>query len=121
MIRVAKQHVAQDVLCNIDSQFEKAILSLKNSTHDARYLNELFTDSERLVLAKRLSLIMMLIEDYRWADIRDTLQVSKSTINTVAKDIDAGRYATIIAALKKERSRTALWKDLEYIVKGTRT
>jgi len=119
MVNVSADNLENDVRCNIEAQFEKTLLALKNNERDIAYLHELISDMERLALAKRLAMIMMLSEGCSWSNISDTLGVSRSSINEVSRGMKAGKYATILASIQKQRARASLWKDLEYIIRGT--
>jgi uncharacterized protein YerC len=81
-----------------------AHLVLKGSERDrARIARELFTSTERIMLAKRLALVCMLGEGYTFEDIQETLRMSPSTVGKVWKAMQKGKYQSVVSIVHKRK------------------
>jgi len=103
MTRVSKKALSPK---QIDKLFLHMNSSLtKLSTKDAdRFLSELLGTEERLMLAKRLTVIVMLVEGYSLYKVARTLNVSTATADKIRKRIEKGEYAHTLSILKKDKA-----------------
>lgn len=118
MIYVSKARLRKDVFQRISKQFYIAILDLKNTKSGARYLSELLTESEQLLLAKRLAVILMLDKNISWTHIQRTLDISRTTIARVQRQRRAGKFPTIATVLCTKKKRDAFWMDIEILLRA---
>lgn len=65
--------------------------------------NELFTSTEKIMLAKRLAIILLLAKNIPQHRIVETLNVSPSTVAKTSLGIEIGKYNTILKISKKEK------------------
>jgi len=72
--------------------------------------NELFTSTEKIMLAKRLAIILLLANNIPQHRITETLKVSPTTVAKASLGIEIGKYAAILKVSKKEKI------DLEKLV-----
>ena len=82
----------------------------KEKQHLDLVINELFTPIEKIMLAKRLAIILMLANNTPQHRIVDILKVSPSTVSKMSLKIEVGKYAIILKISKKEKT------DIEKIV-----
>jgi len=62
----------------------EAISQLKNKTEIQIFLTDLVTPTERIVLAKRLAIAVLLLKNTNYETIKDLIKVSGETISKVA-------------------------------------
>ncbi len=106
-------HVSNQKL-DSDTQIKlfKKLLKLLEATSAA---SELLTRTEKIMLAKRLAMIMMLSDDLPQHKISEILKVSPSTVARFSLRVESGQYKNIVKILHKPKI------DLEKIVWGILT
>ena len=65
--------------------------------------NELFTSTEKIMLAKRIAIILLLANHLPQHRIANVLKVSPSTIAKTSLGIEIGKYKYILKVSKKEK------------------
>ena len=93
--------------------FTKLVTTLEKAQREGRFafvINELLTDTEKIMLAKRLSVILMLSGKTPQHRIAEALMVSPSTVTRLSLDIQIGKYDSLLAISKTVKI------DLEKIV-----
>ena len=73
-------------------------------------MNELFTSTEKIMLAKRLAIVLMLASRTPQHRVVEILKVSPTTVVKTSLEIEIGKYKTILKISKKEKV------DIEKIV-----
>ena len=78
------------------------IAKLNTSKEVNDFLDDLLTDSEFVMIIRRLQIAKMLLEGYFYFKIRQALNVSYNTIKDVRSNLDKGRggYIKFIKDLK---------------------
>lgn len=117
MVYVSKQTLSRDTRTRLDKKLAETLVALKTLSGGTRFLSELLTPSEHLMLAKRLAAIFMLSEDISQYRIKQTLQLSSSTVARLAHTLDAGGFEHIVHTCHKKKDREILWRDLEKILR----
>ncbi|MEK7147933.1 MAG: Trp family transcriptional regulator [Patescibacteria group bacterium] len=93
--------------------FGKLITILARAQNEKRLaliLDELLTETEKIMLAKRLAVVLMLAGNTPQHRIAEALYVSPSTITRFSLGIEIGKYDLIQSISKKDRV------DLEKII-----
>lgn len=98
----------------IKDNFLRSILSGGSARRQA-ILGELLTQTEKIMLAKRLAMIVMLENDFSYYRISKTLKVSTSTLKRLHRHILAGSYRQILTSLTGNRA-DAIIRFLEKIL-----
>ena len=75
-------------------------------------MNELFTETEKIMLAKRLAIILMLSSRTPQHRIVEILKMSPTTVAKTSLGIEIGKYKSILKISNKEKT------NLEKIVWG---
>ena len=88
--------------------FYSAVTSLKDKNEVRAFFNDLLTREEKLMLAKRFQIIMMLKLGYLWEEINERIKVTNETIAIFRQKLDFGlggldKVAQRIIAIKKEK------------------
>jgi len=118
MTNISKQQLKPNHLKQLYVQLSKTITKLDTRTTNT-FLDELLGKEEKIMIAKRFAVIMMLIEGnsiYRTAQL---LHMSPSTVQQLQNNFTAGKYKNIEKILKKnEKNYEEFWKTLEIILRA---
>ncbi len=105
--------------------FINSIKNTKSSKDIVDFLNDLLSNSERNMFAKRVSIAFMLLENkYSYEEIIHTLKVSDGTvskINSILTTRGDGYRKTVGSLLVRKQIRNILSELLETIVPSKRT
>lgn len=95
MTHVSKKRLKKDVATELADQF-LTFLALATSKKEARILaNELLSQTERVMLAKRLAIVVLLVRGYSFTQIEESLGVTRQTSVRVWKEVKNGKYQHI--------------------------
>jgi len=83
MPQVSRVPVPRATEKKIRRAFVKALVGIDSEREMASYVFDLFTPTERVMLAKRLAIAALLIEGLSYREIAERLKVSTSTIGRV--------------------------------------
>ena len=94
--------------------FEKTFLGLKSAESARLLLGDLLTRTEKIMIAKRLAIAVLLAKGYDYRAIINTLNVSFTTINAVLKQeaIDGRGYKKAVDNVLKSESLDDLYSQL---------
>jgi uncharacterized protein YerC len=96
MAHVSTKRIKKKVADELADQF-LTFLALAKSKHEARILaHELFSQTERVMLAKRLAIVVLLVRGYSFSQIEEALGVTAQTVARVWKETKEGRYEHIM-------------------------
>jgi uncharacterized protein YerC len=118
MPRISRSHLSKNQLNDVNQHFLYLISSLANTKDVEAFLEEFLTTEEKVMLAKRLVLFMMLAKEYPEDSIKNILHFSHETIRTYKNNFvfkSASFHANIQKLIKKERSKQ-FFKKLEKIL-----
>ncbi|HEY9586258.1 MAG TPA: hypothetical protein VJJ27_01280 [Candidatus Paceibacterota bacterium] len=91
----------------------------KTIIHNPGILEEILTNVEKIMLAKRLAIICLLSEnEMGFLKIRFGLGVSPSTIVRFEREIDSGIYRKTINFYTKMKNKKQFWELTEKILRG---
>lgn len=76
----------------------------QNKEHLSLVVNELFTPTEKIMLAKRIAVILMLDNNIPHHRITELLKMSPTTVVKVSLGIEQGKYDTILEISKREKT-----------------
>lgn len=113
---VSRYPLGQRVKERIYGIFLETLADLSTSKDVGDFLEQFLTPTERIMLAKRLSIAFLLAKDYDARMISRILKVSTTTVSTVnywIKHNQGSLYHVIIRLLKKEKNEE-FWGDLRY-------
>ena len=84
------------------------VISKLNKEDQAKlFLDDLLTRTEKIVLAKRLAIALMLESGKSYEEIKDLLKVSSSTIGVINNRLNSGSgYKLVINHLQKMESKS---------------
>src|SRR6266436_5291373 len=87
MPRVSRSRLQNRQLEEITEHFSYLISSLTKRTDIETFLNEFLTKEEKIMLAKRLTLFMMLEKQYAPPGIKSVLKVSYETVRSYKQQL----------------------------------
>lgn len=95
MPHVSRKRLKKEIATELADQF-LTFLSLAQTKKEARILaNELLSQTERVMLAKRLAIVVLLVRGYSFTQIEEALGVTRQTVIRVWKDMKIGKYDKI--------------------------
>ena len=97
----------------VDKIFRKLISVLEQAQSKKKFtsvLDELLTDTEKIMLAKRLAAVLLLFGDTPQHRITESLILSPTTVSKISLKIELGKYDSIKSISTKEKA------DLEKII-----
>lgn len=114
MPHISKKELSSKILKQIQHDFKYLLYSEKNRIE---IFENLLTETEYIMLAKRLAMVLLLTKDTQQSVIALKIQVSKSTVSRLALDYENGRFDAFKRYLKKNiKNEEELFKSLEKIL-----
>ncbi len=102
MVHLNKNKVPEDVLLGLYEQLSKIISELNRSQVE-NFLFDLLGEEERVMLAKRLAIVIMILEEYSMYRISTTLKVSQSTVDKIKTAMSSGAFVDLVPLVKKNK------------------
>lgn len=115
MTKVSKYIVNDQVQRRMFEVFWKTISDLKTPIDVEKFFQELLTPTEKIMLAKRLAISILLIKNYTYEQIVDILKVSPVTIGNIARWLktEGQAFQTAIDKILKQEKQDEFWDGLE--------
>ncbi len=116
MVRLNKNKLSNEHLEKLFSQLS-SLLGKQNKSGIENFLSDLLGAEERIMLAKRLGIIVLLHEGQSLYKISNTLKVSTATAENIQKKLQSGAYKHILDMLTtNKKSYGAILQTLESIL-----
>jgi len=118
MAQVSRYPLSPKVYERIFEILFESILKIKNKKEAEDFLGEFLSPTEKIMLAKRISIAVLLAKDYDYRAIIKTLHVSFPTIAGVSSSVKyaGGGYRRVIEKLlEEEKIRDILLSVVEGI------
>ena len=104
MARIAKQPLPHTQLETLFTQLHE-VLGKSSTIQIGSFMNEFLGPEERIMLAKRLAIIVMLTRGSSLYKVAQTLSVSTATAGKIQERIESGHYTRLISLLKKNKKQ----------------
>lgn len=95
MPHISSKKLKRKVFLKISDEFINFLANKKSPSDIKIPLSELLTETERIMLAKRLALLIMLKKNFSFSKIANVLHVSPSTIERYWKETKKKQFASI--------------------------
>jgi uncharacterized protein YerC len=105
MTRISNTPLTKNQEINLFNQFG-VLFAKKTQTQVQDILNDLLGKEEKIMLAKRLAIIILLYRNQTTYFIAKNLNVSTATVHHVQEGIHSGKFNAILQTLKKPTSTT---------------
>ena len=89
MTKLSKKSLPADKIGLYVDEFRRAVTLLESKIEVAAFFRDLFTHTERQMLAKRLQVAKLLFQGASYADIRTALKVSDVTIGKISQRLQS--------------------------------
>src|SRR3989344_9035841 len=84
MAQISKKYLSEDIQNKISGTLMEAVSQVKGRQDTQLFLNDLLTPTERVVLAKRLAIAILLLKGWGYEPIQNFLKVSSDTVGKVS-------------------------------------
>lgn len=113
MAQISKYPIRKEIADRIFEIFLKTLVNIKDKEEARQLVSDLLTPTERIMLAKRLSIAFLLGKDYHYRRIKELLRVSSPTIAAVslARQYGSKGYKRLIDKISKEESIDKFLKE----------
>lgn len=115
MTQVSKRWLSKETEDRMMEIFWRSLASCSTKEMVASFLEDLLTPTEKIMLAKRTSIALLLLKGYDYKSINDILKVSDQTIWTVnlwLKTKGKG-YRMVLKKIMRSEKWEEFWSDLE--------
>lgn len=114
MTKVSRLPLRLDVWERIFNLYIETLADLKDPKELSKFINSFYTPTEKIVLAKRLALMVLLAKGQRYDDIRQILKISPPTIARMSLKVkyENEGITPIIEKIFKRQSSQILWKEI---------
>lgn len=104
MPQVSKYPISKEVAERIFELFTKTLIRIKSIDDANRLVYDLFTPTEKIMLAKRVSIAFLLMKGYQYREISRLLRVSLATVASVNLSLRLGKggYKMVLEKIAKE-------------------
>ena len=116
MAQVSSKKIKKEVLLKIADLLVAHIASVRTSTGARSFIQELFTETEQIMFAKRFAVIIMLKDGYNYQQIQKNLGVSSSTVARLWKSTVRGDFDTLLKQCTPHARRTKSSEKLEGMI-----
>ena len=118
MPQVSRYPLPKEVYNRIFELLLRIITDSYNKNEARELLDDLLTPTEKIMLAKRLSIAVLLLKGYPYESIQEILRVSKSPIADVNRSLKyKGKgYKKFAKRILKEEKIAKFWEKVEDLV-----
>ena len=115
MTHVSRAPIKSDVFDQITSGLIWVLTDISRESEMKSFFNDFFTKTERLMLAKRLSIGLMIVKGYDTELIAKILRVSTATVYRMRGWVERGDSGLQMAfnKLVKREKMDAFWKKID--------
>lgn len=115
MTQVSKYPLRKEVEKRLFELFWEVIEKLRTKEQIEKFLKDLLTPTEEIMLAKRVAIALMLLKKYDYRTIRDTLKVSLTTIGKVSLWLkyEGGGYREVLEKIIRQQNWENLFEKLD--------
>lgn len=115
MPHVSRRKVKRKIYSKMQSNLIGIFLSSRSKSETAQLINDILTSTERIMLAKRIAIILMLNDGYSFRAIEKSLKVTLQTVLRFWKMKKKGKFGYL---WRKGREGSDFWKDFEKLLEA---
>lgn len=113
MAQISKRYLSWDVQNKISGTLLEAISQVKDKKEAALFVNDLLTPTERVVLAKRLAIAVLLLKGWGYDGIQNFLKVSSDTVGKVSLIVKSNQgYRRVVDKMMRTEAGREFWRDV---------
>ncbi len=115
MPHVSRRKVKKKIYLRLETDLLDVFLSSRSKKEMAGLIKDLLTSTERVMLAKRIAIILMLNEGYSFRAVERTLKVTLQTVFRFWKMKKDGKFKDL---KRKNKQDEGFWEMLEKIMQA---
>lgn len=113
MTQVSRRILQRDIEQKVAGTFLEAISQVRDKNEVQLFINDLLTPVERIMLAKRFAIAVLLLKGWGYGPIEDLLKVSGDTISRVSLVLKTNvGYKKVVDRLARTEAGRAFWQDV---------
>ncbi|MBI2327354.1 hypothetical protein HYU92_03445 [Candidatus Curtissbacteria bacterium] len=115
MSQVSKRVLSPDIQSRLFQNFWELFAQIKK-THEVQiFLDDLLSPTEKIMLAKRMAIAILLARGYKHRDVSSLLKVSTTTVNKIASYVNQKTpgFQLLIQKYAHKESLSEFVKELE--------
>lgn len=117
MPHISSEKINEKIYRRIFSQLANVVSKAKSHQADA-LLTSILTETEQVMLSKRLAAAVMFSEGYSRYAIEKTLMISSSTAARLYSAYENGLYDGVLNIIKKDKKqKEEFWQSLEVLLR----
>lgn len=116
MVRISEHTVRKEILLQISEKLIEHVARVKTKKHARSFFLELFTETERIMLAKRFAILVLLEQGYSFSVIIQTLKVSQSTIARIVRDKKQGKFNFLIQQIGTRAKKGIIANNSDFLL-----
>ncbi|OGD89343.1 hypothetical protein A3J17_03655 [Candidatus Curtissbacteria bacterium RIFCSPLOWO2_02_FULL_40_11] len=117
MSRVSKKVLNRQIEEQMFETLWESVSQVKNKEDVKLFLGDLLSPVERIMVAKRLAIAVMLLKGHNYETIIDILRVSNETISKIALALRLNRgYKIAIDKIIRSEAGRQFWQDIENLL-----
>lgn len=114
---VSKRKLYKEIEDKMYETFWEAISKLKSKEDVQSFISDLLSPVERMMIAKRLAIAALLLRNYSYVSIKDTLKVSGATIAKVSLVLNNNQgYKVAVNKIARSEITRGFWQDIENLL-----
>ncbi|HCM82288.1 MAG: hypothetical protein UV63_C0006G0027 [Microgenomates group bacterium GW2011_GWC1_43_11] len=118
MAQISKYRLRKEIEERMYEVFLDSISMVQNRNHVSKLINDLLSPTEKIMLAKRLSIALLLMKQYQYRSIAQLLHVSYGTVNRVGRMLESGNggYVMVLSVLLKQEKFVSFLNKIDDIL-----
>ena len=118
MSQVSKYPIHKSVEKRVFEIFKSTISTLKDAQDIDDFLEDFLSPIEKIMLAKRLAIAVLLAKNYTYPSLSEILRVTPSTIATVSLSLKySGKgYKRMVQKILSDERKDQFWQKIEDIL-----
>jgi uncharacterized protein YerC len=115
--QVSKRKLNPEIWERVFNLFLESFGGIKNKKEFAVFIEDILSPTEKIMLAKRFAIAILIAKGNSYDSITDILKVTPSTVSrvTILLRYGKGLNKSIEKALKKDKIRV-LWKEIQDLI-----
>lgn len=118
MTQVSRYPIHKSVEKRMFEIFTTTISHLKNTEDIEEFLHDFLSPVEKIMLAKRLTIAVLLAKGYSYPSIKSILRVTPTTISTVSLSLkySGNGYKKMVEKILSDEKRDNFWQKIEDVL-----
>lgn len=118
MTQVSRYPIHKDVEKRMFEIFKNTITNLRNPLDIEDFLEDFLSPVEKIMLAKRLSIAVLLAKGYTYPSIAHILRVTPTTIASVSISLKySGKgYKKVVQKILSDKKKDKFWQNIEDVL-----